>query len=59
MLPKRKIILLVAALLVFSGSIFYYIEKKDTLYHETNSKAGEYQQKNNEITNSPALLFVS
>ena len=58
MLTKRKIILLVAVLLVFSGSIFYYIGKKDSLYHETNSKAGEYKQKNNEITNSRRTIIT-
>ena len=52
MLHKRRIILLGAALLVFSGSLVYFIEKKDTLYHETNNQAGEYIQKNDEITNS-------
>ena len=52
MLHKRRIILLGAALLVFSGSLIYYVEKKDTLYQESNNKAGEYQQKDDEITNS-------
>jgi serine protease Do len=52
MLSKRKIILLGAALLVFSGSLIYFIENKDTLYHETNKNGAEYQQKNDEITNS-------
>jgi serine protease Do len=52
MLHKRRTILLGAALLIFSGSLVYFIEKKDTLYHESNNAAGEYQQKNDEITNS-------
>jgi serine protease Do len=52
MLHKRRIILLGAALLVFSGSLIYFAERRDTLYHESNNTAGEYQQKNDEITNS-------
>jgi len=52
MLSKRKIVLLGAALLIFSGSLIYFIEMKDTLYHEANSKDTEYQQKTDEITNS-------
>src|SRR5664280_1627417 len=58
MLPKRKIILLGAALLFFSGSLLYLIEKKDTLYHETNNKAAEYQQKNDEITNTRRTIIT-
>lgn len=58
MLPKRKIILLGAALLVFSGSLIFFIEKKDTLYHETDNKAAEYQQKNDEITNSRRTIIT-
>ena len=52
MLTKRKIIMLGASLLIFSGSLFYFIEKKDTLYHESTNKALEYQPRNDEITNS-------
>ena len=58
MISKRKIILLGAAFLVFSGSLFYFVEKKDTLYHETNSKAAEYQQKNDEISNSRRTIIT-
>ncbi|MDR3667155.1 MAG: trypsin-like peptidase domain-containing protein [Ignavibacteriaceae bacterium] len=59
MLSKRRIILLAIILLIFSGSLFYIIEKrdsnidrKDSLYHETNNPAAEYQLKNDEISNS-------
>jgi len=58
MLSKRKIILSGAALLIFSGSLILFIEKKDTLYQETNSKATEYQQKNDEITNSRRTIIT-
>ena len=58
MLSKRKIILSGAALLIFSGSLILFIEKKDTLYHETNSNATEYQQKNDEITNSRRTIIT-
>jgi serine protease Do len=58
MLSNRKIILLAAAFLVFSGSIIYFIEKKDTLYQETNNKVAEYQKKNDEITNSRRTILT-
>ena len=58
MLSKRKIILSCTALLIFSGSLILFIEKKDTLYQETNSKATEYQQKNDEITNSRRTIIT-
>jgi serine protease Do len=58
MVPKSKIILLGAALLFFSGSLIYLIEKKDTLYHETNNKVAEYQQKNDEITNTRRTIIT-
>ena len=58
MVPKSKIILLGAALLFFSGSLIYLIEKKDTLYHETNNKVAEYQQKNDEITNTRKTIIT-
>jgi serine protease Do len=52
MLTNEKIILLGATLFIFSGSFIFSAEKRDTLYHESNNQAGEYQQKNDEIINS-------
>jgi serine protease Do len=52
MLTHKKIILLGTALLLFSGSFIFFIEKKDSLYHESNNATENVQQKSDEITNS-------
>ena len=49
---NKKTALLIAALLIFSGSIFYLIEKKDSLYHESTNEVRDVQSKSDDITNS-------
>jgi serine protease Do len=49
---NKKTVLLIAALLIFSGSIFYLIEKKDSLYHESTNAVSDVQSKSDDITNS-------
>jgi len=52
MFRNKKAGLLIAALLVFSGSVFYPMEKKDTLYHESTNPISDIQSKSDDITNS-------
>ncbi|MDR3610273.1 MAG: trypsin-like peptidase domain-containing protein [Ignavibacteriaceae bacterium] len=52
MLTKKKILSLALAFLIFSGSMIFFIENKDTLYHESNNNPEYVQQKNDDITNS-------
>ena len=58
MLTNKKAGLLIAALLIFSGSIFYLVEKKDSLYHESTNKISDVQSKSDDITNSRRNLIT-
>jgi len=52
MLTHKKAVILIAALLIFSGSIFYLVEQKDSLYHDSKNTPGDVQSKSDDITNS-------
>ena len=52
MLTHKKAGILIAALLIFSGSIFYLVEQKDSLYHDSKNTPGDVQSKSDDITNS-------